>query len=177
MYALRVYLGEERVNSVLKQFIQEHGYAEQNYPTSIDLLNALDTITPDSLKYLITDGFRNITLYDNAIETATYTPLANGQYEVAVTVNTSKRYASETGSEAPQPLRDYIEVGIYGDEHPQHPKGTELYRAFLLFDQASSSFKTVVDELPHKAVIDPRHLLIDRSPNNNELEIEMASID
>ena len=84
LYSLQDYIGEENVNLALRNFLEEYRYKAPPYPTSIDFLRHLEPVVPDSMKYLIDDYFKKITLYDYRLNEATMKESA-GQY--AVTFN------------------------------------------------------------------------------------------
>ena len=73
LYALQDYIGEDKVNRALKNFLAEFRYAQPPYPTSLDFLEHLEKEVPDSLNYLIQDWFKEITLYDHRLMDASYT--------------------------------------------------------------------------------------------------------
>ncbi|HVG44370.1 MAG TPA: M1 family aminopeptidase, partial [Longimicrobium sp.] len=114
MYALRDYIGEARVNTALKNFLDEWKFRGPPYPTSRDLLVHLRAATPDSLGYLIDDLFQRVTLYDNAAERATSRRLPDGRYQVDVRVRARKVRADSLGTETEVPLDDRIEIGVFG---------------------------------------------------------------
>ncbi len=64
--------------------------------------------------------------------------------------------------------RDWIEIGVFGDE-PADGKSTEttLYLEQHRLDAGKSEIEIIVDEKPVRAGIDPRNLLIDRVPGDN----------
>ena len=88
MYALQDYIGETRVNAALRKLVNQFGFKEAPYPTTVDLLAALREVTPDSLQFVITDLFETITLYDNKVEEAKCTTLANGKFQVRLKTQT-----------------------------------------------------------------------------------------
>ena len=51
------------------------------YTTSIDMVNHVKEVTPDSLNYLIKDMFETITLYQNRVVETKSKKLDNGKYE------------------------------------------------------------------------------------------------
>ena len=65
MYALQDYISEDSVNVALRNFIKDWAYSDGIYPTSADLLTYYEKVTPDSLKYILDDMFRDITLFEN----------------------------------------------------------------------------------------------------------------
>src|SRR5699024_8061249 len=70
-YALSDYLGEDKLNAVLSDFIDQYAFQGPPYPTSGALVAELEKATPDSLQYLIKQMFRTSTLYDNYANKAT----------------------------------------------------------------------------------------------------------
>jgi ABC-2 type transport system permease protein len=64
MYTLREHLGEQAVNGVLRRFLEKHRGGGPPYPVAHDLVAELRAVTPDSLRYLLTDMFETITLWD-----------------------------------------------------------------------------------------------------------------
>src|SRR5579863_129893 len=70
MYTLADYIGEDKVNLALHNFLMQHRYANATnaqtvaYPDTRDLVAALRAQTPPELQYLIDDGFDSIVLYD-----------------------------------------------------------------------------------------------------------------
>ena len=165
-YALRDYIGEERMNTALRGFIERNRYVGPPYPNAIDLVEALREVTPDEYAYLIEDMIENITLYDNRAEEATFEELKDGRYRVAMTVQSRKMRADGRGVETEVPQDDWIEIGVYGEES----EGGE--QPFLYLDKhklasGMHEIELVVDARPVRVGIDPRHLLIDRVPDDN----------
>ena len=50
LYALQDYIGEEKVNTALRNFLEEFKYRKPPYPTSLDFMKHLEPQVPDSLK-------------------------------------------------------------------------------------------------------------------------------
>ena len=165
-YALRDYIGEERMNAALKDFIERNRYVGPPYPSALDLVETLREATPDEYDYLIEDMIENITLYDNRAEEATVEELEDGRYRVALTVQSRKMRADGRGVETEVSQDDWIEIGVYGEEN----EGGE--QPFLYLDKhkltgGRHEIELVVDARPVRVGIDPRHLLIDRVPDDN----------
>jgi aminopeptidase N len=112
MYAMQDYLGEEVVNGVLAKLLQENSKVPP-YPVSQDLVDGLRQATPEKYQYLLTDLFETVTLYDNKAEAAAWTQRADGQYEVALTLNAGKVRADSTGNETPADMNDELDVGVF----------------------------------------------------------------
>ncbi|MBC7862676.1 MAG: hypothetical protein IAF38_06850 [Bacteroidia bacterium] len=169
MYALRDYIGEDTLNAVLKRYIKKVAYQEPPYTTSLEFVNYLKQTTPDSLKYVITDLFETITLYNNSIKDLSYKQLSNGKYKVSITVNSVKYRADSLGTQKEIPINDYIDIGIFAEKIDTKGKKSEkeLYLKKMKVTKLNQVFEIIVDEKPSKAGIDPYNKLIDRTPQNN----------
>jgi len=175
MYALKDYLGEERVNAALKAYIEKVRFQEAPFTTCGELVEHLRAAAPDSLKYLIGDFFETITLYENKAVKATAKPQGNGAYTVEFTVEAKKVRADSVGNETPLALNDWIDVGVLGKVN--NAKGKErdtvlaVERRKLVAGQ--QIFTMLVRGEPKKAGIDVLSKLIDRKPSDNLKEVEM----
>jgi aminopeptidase N len=163
LFALQDYIGEENVNKAMRGFLEEYKYKGPPYPTSLDFLEYLEPEVPDSLKYLIDDWFKEITLYDNRMTDATYKKLEEGIYEVNLKVESKKIKADSLGNETFVPINDWIDIGLFADADEEDL----LFLKRVKIDQEEMDFTFVVDTIPAKAGIDPRHLLIDRVFKDN----------
>jgi hypothetical protein len=163
LYALQDYIGADSVNAALKSFLEEYRYAEPPYPNSYDFLDHLEPRVPDSLKYLIDDWFKNITLYDFRMEDARMKELPNGKYEVEMDIIAKKLYADTLGNETQVELKEWVDVGLYADSDEERLLTWERMK----FDKENSTVTLIVDTIPAKAAIDPRRMLIERGIKDN----------
>ena len=170
LYALQDYIGEDSVNAALRSFLEEYVYAEPPYPTSLDFLEHLEPRVPDSLKYLITDWFKEITLYDFRLKSATAKKRSDGRYDIAFHIESHKMYADSIGNETPQPLNEWVDIGFYADAASEKLK--DWKRVNITQEQAV--FTLIADSLPAKAAVDPRRMLIERVITDNEKSIELV---
>ena len=106
-----------------------------------------------------------ITLYENKAAKATYEHLDNGKYRVKLLVKAQKFRADELGNEVEIPIRDYIDIGVLGEDDD------ELYLGKYLIDKPEMEFTILVDEEPARAGIDPHHKLIDRLIADNTVKV------
>jgi ABC-2 type transport system permease protein len=192
LYAMSDYLGEEKFNGVIKRFAEKYQFKSAPYPTSIEFVEDVRAVTPDSLKYLITDMFETITLYDNKVKKANYTELPDGKYLVSINAIVTKYRSDDKGksvyknkagdslSFTPEgkkralkslPLADYIEVGIFGEEDKETGIEKVLYLKKLKVTKISNSFDIIVDSKPVEAGIDPYNKLIDRNSDDNRSKL------
>ncbi|MGA8867865.1 MAG: M1 family aminopeptidase [Candidatus Sulfotelmatobacter sp.] len=174
MYTLADYIGEDKVNAALHNFLMQYRYANAAnartvpYPDTRQLVEALRAQTPPELQYLIDDGFNSIVLYDNKALTATVTPTADHKFKVNLTAQARKMKADGNGNESPMALDDYIEIGVFkgkkGEEQPLYLKKEKL-------TQEKNSFEIVVNEMPTRAGIDPYNKLVDRIADDNMIDV------
>jgi hypothetical protein len=186
MYTLADYIGEDRVNRALHDFLLQNRYAnagnqadpaqaaaaqaavEQPYPDTRQLIEALRAQTPPEFQYLIDDGFNRIVLYDDKALTATSRRTPAGKYEVTLEVQARKSQVDAGGNETPMPLADYIEIGVFtGAKDEEKP----LYLEKKKMTQERQTYTVVVDEKPTRAGIDPYNKLIDRISDDNMIEV------
>jgi hypothetical protein len=169
LFALQDYIGEDKVNTAMKGFLEEYRYNGPPYPSSLDFLRYLEPQVPDSLNYIIKDWFKEITLYDNRLIEANYKILDNGKYEVTMEIESSKIKSDSLGNETRVGLNDWIDIGFFMDNDEEN-----LYeQKRLRFNKDKTSITVELDSLPIKAAIDPRRILIDRVFKDNIKSISL----
>ncbi|MBL4642007.1 MAG: hypothetical protein JKY44_00305, partial [Flavobacteriaceae bacterium] len=189
-YALSDYIGEDRLNAVLRQFLEKNKFQEAPYPTATDLVAAIKNKTPDSLKYIIKDMFETITLYDNTSIGFTSKKLDNGKYQVVFSFNVRKYrtdakgnplYKEEQGETLSYttknvkkplqslPLADYIDVGVFGQSKDGKDK-IPLYIKKHKITSIHNKITLLVDEKPIEVGIDPYYKLIDKNTKDNRIK-------
>ena len=166
MYALKDYLGEAKLNSVMKKYLNQTKYQEPPYTNSVEFVNLLKKETPDSLQYVIKDMFETITLYENYVKDLSYKKNGN-RYEVKLTVGSAKYRSDAQGKSKRVPVADYIDVGVFGPKSAKYPEGKELVLQKIKMDKPEKTFTFWVNEEPQQAGIDPYAKLIDRNSKNN----------
>lgn len=195
LYAMSDYLGEEKMNSILETYIDQVAFQEPPYTTSVEFVDLLRENTPDSLQYLVKDMFESITLYDNKVTRASYKSLKDGKYEVTLNADVLKYRSSEKGEKEfinsagenlkvkteeeelkSLPLKDYIEVGVFGETDETIDgiqKENVLYLKKHLISKIQNELTIIVDELPVEAGIDPYNKLIDSNSGDNRIEVKV----
>jgi len=186
LYTLADYIGEDKLNLALQNFLMQYRYANANnqvdghdnthaaaaldspYPDTRMLVDAIRAQTPPELQYLVDDGFNRIVLYDNKAVSATSQKTPDGKYKVTLEVQARKVQADGNGAETPMPLADYIEIGVFsGKKDEEKP----LYLKREKISEERRTFVIVVDEQPTLAGIDPYNKLIDRNADDNMIEV------
>jgi hypothetical protein len=174
LYALSDYIGEDKLNLALHNFLMANRYANANdaqtvpYPDTRLLEAALREQTPAQLQYFIDDSFEKITLYDNKAVSAESEKLPNGKYKVTLTVEGRKVYADGNGVETPTAMDDLMDVGVFiGKKGEEQPLSVRKER----ITGGRQSFEFVVDQQPTRAGIDPYNKLIDRNLDDNSMDV------
>lgn len=169
-YALRDYIGEDRLNAALAKFVAQVAFQGAPFTTSKELVALLREATPPEYQYLIEDMFETITLYDNRAVSATATQQADGKYAVTLKVAARKLRADELGQESEVPLADYVDIGVFAAPGPgDGDLGKPLFLERRKLTAAETTIEVVVDGQPARAGIDPYNKLIDRAPRDNTL--------
>ena len=189
LYALSDYIGEKNMNNALKKYVEKVAFQDAPYTNSIEFVSYLNEATPDSLKYMIDDMFKTITLYDNRVKDFSTKKLPNGKYEVTINAQVSKYRSDAKGKRSfkdasgktltfkgkgekyavdSYPLNDYVEVGIFGQETVKgKAKEKQLYLKKHKIMKIDNKFVIIVDEKPTEVGIDPYNKLIDTNSEDN----------
>jgi ABC-2 type transport system permease protein len=183
MYTLADFIGEDKIDRALSNFLMQYRYAnatnqvdgadsshgaDQPYPDTRMLVEALMAQTPPEYRYLVDDGFNRIVLYDNKALSAVSEKTPDGKYKVTLQVQARKVQADGNGVESPMPLADYIEIGVFnGKKDEEKP----LYMRKEKLTQERNTFTIVVDQQPTRAGIDPYNKLIDRIADDNMIDV------
>jgi ABC-2 type transport system permease protein len=193
-YALSDYIGEDVLNGALKTYVEKVKFQEAPYTTSIDMVNHIKAVTPDSLQYVIKDMFETITLYKNRIIDAEITELDNGKFQVDIEFNVSKyrndekgkRFYGEKvgdslihkteGKKTPEysvVLADYIDIGIFAEDETEDgkKKEVELYLKKHKITEINNKITIIVDRKPTEVGVDPYNKLIDTSSDDNRKQL------
>jgi hypothetical protein len=164
MYALRDYIGEERLNAALRKYLEKVKFQEAPYTTSIEFVDAIREATPDELKYIITDLFETITLYDIRVVEATWRKTPENKYVVKIKVSAKKMRADGLGVEKEIQIDDLVDIGVFTGLWEIEKT---LFLAKRRITQPEMEFEVTVDQQPTSAGIDPYNKLIDRDPDDN----------
>lgn len=184
------YLGEENLHQALKKFVEEVRYETTPYPTSLDLIEAIESVAPDSLRYLIDDLTKHVILYDNKLKELDISSPRKGEYELKIGLQVSKYHANRKGEEKyvddakdkmtfqyddsrdvvhSLPLNDYVTVAVYGK---QRDEGDNiLYEKKILVSKIYTELSISVTQEPVQVVIDPLSLLLDRDIEDNKMDL------
>ncbi|MEA2563622.1 MAG: type transport system permease protein [Acidobacteriota bacterium] len=166
MYALREYIGEERVNIALRRLFQKYGSGEPPLPTSLDLYRELQAVTPASLRYLLVDLFEANTFWELAAERVTARQTESGSWQVTLEVEARKEVVDSLGAVTEVPMNDLVEIGVFAAAE-DGGLGEPLYLRMHRIRSGEQSITVTVPGKPAGAGIDPRSLLIDVDATDN----------
>ena len=189
LYALSDYIGEEKLNAAFKRYVEKVKFQEPPYTTSIEMVDYIREVTPDSLQYVLKDMFETITLYKNRILDVKTTELENGKYQVDIEFEVSKYRNDEKGKKyygekvgdtlsykndkmkkpiLSVPLEDYIDIGIFAEEEIDgKKKEVELYLQKHKITTIHNKITIIVDKKPLEVGVDPYNKLIDTQSDDN----------
>jgi ABC-2 type transport system permease protein len=179
LYGLSDYIGENKLNLALHNFLMQYRYAnatdnqDEPYPDTRQFVSALRAQTPPEYQYYISDAFENIVLYDNKALTATYVQTPDKKYKVTLTVQAKKVQSDGSGRETPMPLNDYIDIGVFTGKK-DHETPLYLQKAHIVSPASGDgkqTFEITVNQLPTRAGIDPINKLIDRISDDNTIDV------
>ena len=84
-------------------------------PTTAEFVDHLREVTPDSLQYLITDWFEEITLYKNKVKDAVYAEDGD-EFTVEFTIESQKFKADSIGEETEVELKEWVDIGVFNEK-------------------------------------------------------------
>ncbi len=171
MYALRDYVGEDKVNGALRGFLNAHKFRGPPYPTALELVDSLRAVTPDSLRYLIKDLLETITLYELKTDSIVVNDTTDNRFRVDIYGSTKKLRADSLGRETDEPMNDLVEIALFknagrGDSTADR-NGVPVYQAKHRLATGPQQITVITSERPIRGGIDPMHKLVDRRVNDN----------
>ena len=167
-YALRDAIGEDRLNAILAEFVQQWGFKGPPYPTTRDFLDLLYARTEPEHHEFIRDLFERIVFWNHRVDVAEVRKRDDGKYAVTLKVHAEKVSTDGKGKETQEPVDTMVDIGVFA-----RPAGgkeadeTVLYLRKHRITEADTTLDLVVDELPYEAGIDPYNKLIDRDSGDN----------
>ena len=173
-YRLRDEIGEDALNRALKKFLQDKGYQQPPYATSVELLEYIRAEAGSQHERLISDLFEKISFYDNRVEAATAKKRTDGKYAVTLDLRAAKLYADGKGKETAGNMDDWVEVGVFA----RAPSGKESEEKVLYLKRhritvGQPKLTVVVDAEPYEAGFDPYNKLIDRVSSDNRKRVSL----
>ena len=174
MYALRDYCGEKAVNSALKKYLQATAYEEPPYTNSLEFMEYIEPIVPDSINYIIDDWFKKITLYDNKMKKAECWQEGKHKYRVELEFETNKYYADGQGNDSEAEMNDLVEIVIFGNAYVNGKQVKRpVYQKKHRLGSGEHKLTVYTKRMPLEASIDGMFKLIDKNMWNNSIKVEI----
>ncbi len=175
MYALQDYLGEDTVNRVMRQLIEERAYSNEPYATTLDFLRILRAEAGPEWETMIHDFFERIVLFDLQVTEATASAREDGRWDVVIDVEARKFAADGEGQQTEEAIDYLIDIGIFTRDLDGAIEGSDhvLYMDKHRIDENTMRFEFTVDEEPMYVGIDPYNKMIDRNSDDNIMRVSI----
>jgi ABC-2 type transport system permease protein len=155
--------------------ITQFAFKPAPYADANDFLKILRAQVGPQHQELITDLFERITLYDMKAGSATAKPLADGRFEVSVTVTGRKLYADGKGKETEAPLNELFDVGLFTEEPGKrgYKKESIVLSERIIIKSGEQRLTYIVDKVPAVVGIDPFNFHVDRNSDDNFTQVTL----
>ncbi|MGN8055919.1 M1 family aminopeptidase [Pedobacter sp. 22163] len=156
MYAVKELMGEQKFNTILRQFIADHESPKPK-ATARDLVNAmLKEALPEQKKF-INDSFNQVVTYDIGIKVLNCNLLKNGKYKVDLEVN------AERLSGGSKQLPDLeIDLACFDELETDWEADTKpVYAQKIQINQHKTKLSIIVGHKPKTVAIDPYGYVLD----------------
>lgn len=172
MLALKVLLGEEKMNSLLKNLLSKNQDAVIPKVTASDFLREIYTIAPKQYHQLINDWLKRVITYDLKVEKTSCRRLKNGRYETTIDIVSQRFETRKNGKEPEISINEPIPVGIFL-KHPSemNQKNQALYLRQHLINKKYSRLKIITDQKPEYIAIDPFGTRTEENRTDNIIKI------
>ncbi len=174
MSAMADRIGDRNMNKALSEFLNATKYTSRPYPNTLEFLSYLDKETPDSLKYLIDDWFKKVTLYDNKVTHMKYTKpdKKDKTYKVDFDVETAKMYDNGEGVYSKTKMNDPVDVMVYAkNEKGKKNEAIPLFQEVVRIESGKKHFTVVTTKKPDRIVVDPYIKLVDKNQFDNSVQV------
>ena len=172
MMALVNTLGEKRLNQALQALLKEYKFREDLYPTTLDLVRHLHSVSNKAEQAYIKDLFEQITIYDLRAKEVTNEALEKGKTKVTLTVSAQQFSADGKGQETEQPFAKEVEIVLFSEDPNDFAAENKIiYQELHAIKSGDTVIELIVDEMPNFAAIDPFVRFIDRDTGNNIIKL------
>ena len=174
MYWLKEVVGEQAVNTALKNLLAEFKFKGAPYPSSADFLRLLRAQVDPKHESLIVDSFEKITLFDLKATDPKVTQRADGQFDVQFIVDAKKMYADGKGKETDAALNEGFDVGVFTVEpgKPGYTAASVLTMQRRNLVSGKQTITLTVAKKPAFVGVDPYNMRIDRNSNDNVIALK-----
>ncbi len=170
MMSLKDRLGETHLNNALKSFLQTFKYQSTPYPTTLDLMAAINRDTTEQEQQFVSNLFEHISLYDLKTTQAEVVPVdgEDNLFDVTLTIEAALKQADGQGQETDVDFVDMIDVGLFNaDPEDLSAENAVLYLSKHEIKSGTNVITVRVKEKPQYAGVDPFVKLVDRDSADN----------
>lgn len=167
--AIRHLIGEDALNTSLKQLLQAKGNVKSDYATSLDLIGLLKRNSHYSNHALIDEWLTEIVSYDLSIKEASFTKANNGHYQVVASLVGDKLSHTIPGDDK-QAFEHQVELAVYSASEKQIASSLQK----VLLENGKAQVKFSVPTKPIFLVLDPKYMFLDKSRIDNRISLERA---
>jgi aminopeptidase N len=157
MYQLAEMIGEEKLNTALKQLLQKNAWPHPR-AVSTDLIRELYAVTDTSLHGKIDDLFKRITFYEFNV-TGTSLTKSGSVHILTITADARKYYEDGKGNRTHAAFNDTVAIAVYSKQ------GKETIRRLPIVNGQISGTLQLADE-PASILIDPQLAFIKKESMN-----------
>lgn len=173
MLAMKELIGEDSINKAVRTLIDRYRGQTELHATAGEFIEELYQVTPEVHHPLIDDWFKEVIVYDLKVTDVEYESLTNGQFEIKMTVQTSRSKTDESGEKEEIDLKEPIPIGLFMDHPKKLPNDQSIiyYQSYPI-EGSESEITIVVDKLPKYAAIDPFGTRSDPNLYDNVSDLE-----
>jgi ABC-2 type transport system permease protein len=168
MYALKDYLGEDNLNAAIRKYIRKTAFQEAPFTTAVEFYSFLQEATPDSLQETLKDLFERIVIFENKVNSWTYTKTPEGKYKINAEIACIKTRSDSLGKANEVLPSDWIDIGVFvKNEKNQNVPGEKCFFQKIEITKNKQAIELIVDKEPYMFGIDPFYKLIDKNTGDN----------
>jgi len=153
-YALSEYLGEEKFNQFLEDYLRHKRFASKPYPTTKYFVNSLKEVMPDSLKYTVTEWLEKVSLYDFELSDATYQRNEDLTYTIKANISATKYQQDSAHEEQEIAMNEYFPIEIRNSEDKV------LFSDLVQLKDGEQDVEFTIDRKPKTITIDPNNIIV-----------------
>lgn len=154
-YAISEYIGEEKFNRFLAEYLQNQQFAAKPYPTTKLFINKLKNAMPDSLKYIVPEWIEKVTLYDFEITKATYKRNEDLQYFVKAEISATKyQQDGKKKEEQKIDMNEYFPIEI------KNSRGKILFHDLIKLKNGKQTLQFTLNRKPSNIRVDPYNIIV-----------------
>ncbi|MEO6952503.1 MAG: M1 family aminopeptidase [Polyangia bacterium] len=167
LYYLADVVGEDVIDRALRDVLAKFAGQGPPYATSTDLVAALRAELPPTAQLLVGDLLEKVILWDNRVRTATMRELPSHLWEVTIVATLKKVGVDDKSEEHELSIDEPVPVGAVD----AHGHLLTIERPVAHGNGLTATFTT--KEKPARAGVDPLHELVDRSAEDNLMDVSV----